>query len=397
MEVTMKSRYGKNILFLYAFSFFDGFIMAYVIERLFWAERGMSVNMVVSSEILYSIIVVLLEVPSGILADIFGRKKMMLIAGLFSVIELTMIYFAHSYSMFMIAILLAGISNAMESGSMQALMYDSLAMEKREEDFEAVYGRFHVFDTIGSTLAALCGGITAHYLGFEFNYILSIGSKIFAFVILMFLTEVPRQAINQVKHSFTSFGVYLKEGSKFFKNHNIIFCYCVNGMVLGACWNYIDEFWQLLMQAVKVPVILFGLISVLYSVFTIPGNLLVNRLKNKISYSTFFCMIPFIYGTCLTIIAYMDSYWVLLPMMFMGAWHGIMEPLLDGAIHHNTNSAVRATVESMVSFIMKLLSIGVGLVFGLFAESSIFHGFWSLGMICLMYGILNLIWVRIRS
>lgn len=78
----MKSQYRKNIIFLYVFSFFNGFIMAYVIERLFWAERGMSVNMVVSTEILYSIIVVLLEVPSGILADIFGRKRMMLGVGL---------------------------------------------------------------------------------------------------------------------------------------------------------------------------------------------------------------------------------------------------------------------------------------------------------------------------
>jgi MFS family permease len=394
MEVKMKSRYHKNIILLYAFSFFDGFIMAYVIERLFWAKRGMSVNMVVSTEILYCIIVVLLEVPSGILADIFGRKKMLLMAGFFSVIELVIIYFAYSYAMFAIAIVFAGISNAAESGSMQALMYDSLAMEKREFDFEATYGKFHVFDTMSSSLAALCGGITAYYVGLEANYVVSIGSKIMAFVLLMFLTEAPRQALQEVKISINSFGVYLKEGTKFFRNHHVLFCYCVNGMVLGACWNYIDEFWQLLMQAVKVPVIFFGGISILYSVFTIPGNLLVNHLKKRLSYPVFFTTIPFIYGSCFLVITFMDSYMVLLPLMYMGIWHGILQPLLDGAVLHKAESAVRATVESMVSFIMRFVSIGVGLLFSLFADRSIFQGFGSLGMICFVYGMINFIWIR---
>jgi predicted MFS family arabinose efflux permease len=165
-------------------------------------------------------------------------------------------------------------------------------------------------------------------------------------------------------------------------------------MVLGACWNYIDEFWQLLMQAVKVPVIFFGGISILYSVFTIPGNLLVNHLKKRLSYPVFFTTIPFIYGSCFLVITFMDSYMVLLPLMFMGIWHGILQPLLDGAVLHKAESAVRATVESMVSFIMRFVSIGVGLLFSLFADRSIFQGFGSLGMICFVYGMINFIWIR---
>jgi hypothetical protein len=47
---------------------------AYVIERLFWEQKGMTIQMVVYTEILFAITIALLEVPTGIIADKWGRK-----------------------------------------------------------------------------------------------------------------------------------------------------------------------------------------------------------------------------------------------------------------------------------------------------------------------------------
>ena len=391
----MKSRYRKNIKLFYVFTLFDGFIMAYVIERLFYAERGMTIMMVVSLEILYGIIVSILEIPSGILADIWGRKKLLLLAAFLSIFEFIILVYAHEFVLFGLATVVAGISTAAESGSMQAFMYDSLKVEGQESTFEAVYGRFQVFDTIGHIAAALIGGITAYYISYEFNYVVSIGSKSLAFVILCFLVEAPRRSHSESSIILRSFRDYLREGTKFFKNHMVVFIYCMNGMMLGACFNYIDEFWQLLMDAVQVPVILFGGISVLYSIFTIPGNLLASQLKSKISYRTFFQMIPFFYSLGFIVITLLQNYIIILPLVFLGLWHGALEPLLRGYLHHQTDSSIRATVESIVSFILRILTVVVGLIFSLFADDNIFIGFLSLGVICLVYGVINL-WVLRR-
>lgn len=75
--------YSKNIRRLYAIRFFHNLIPAYVIERLFWEQRGMTIQMVVFTEIIYAITVVLLEVPSGIAADKWGRKRMMVLNAFF--------------------------------------------------------------------------------------------------------------------------------------------------------------------------------------------------------------------------------------------------------------------------------------------------------------------------
>lgn len=385
-----KNQYKKNIGLIYAYTFFDGLILAYVIERLFGAERGMTVTMVVMTEIIYGITVSIFEIPSGVLADLWGRKKMLIIAAFLSVIEFVIIFFAHGFVPFALATIAAGLSKSAESGSVQAIIYDSLLADKNEEQFEKVYGRFRVCDTVGSMIAALTGGLFAHYLGFEFVYAISIGSKAIAFLIIFFMVE-PIRIKEEATHSTLIQGVkQIKEGFQVFKKHPNLFSYCACGMLLGACINYMDEFWQLLMEEVHIPIILFGLISVSFSIFTIPGNLLVDKLKKRISYRTFFLVIPFVYGAGFFGIALLKNYLMLLPIVVLGLWRGLLEPLLEGYINHKTESSVRATVESMVSMIMRVVSIVVGIIFSLFADRDIFLGFLSLGVICIVYGMIHL-------
>ena len=70
----------NNIYKLYFIIFFHNLIPAYVIERLFYEQRGMTVIMVVLCEIVYAVTIVILELPTGILADKFGRKGLIVIS-----------------------------------------------------------------------------------------------------------------------------------------------------------------------------------------------------------------------------------------------------------------------------------------------------------------------------
>ncbi len=386
-----KIDYYKNIYLMYAITFFDGLILAYVIERLFWSQRGMNVTMVVATEIIYAVTIMLLEVPSGVCADKFGRKNLLLVAGLLSAVEIALVYFAHSFFLFSFAVFLAGISNACSSGAMQAMVYDSLSVERRENDFEGVFGRVQTFDTIGSILAALCGGILAYFVGFQLNYILSIISKTIAFILVFFLREPPRTILKSHTNEHESLKNYIILGKNFFKEHSNVFEYCMVGCFLSACWTYMDEFWQLLIVEINVPIFLFGVVSVGYSVFTIPGNLFASKIKKVISYDLFFSLSPFVYALGFILISVLKNYYMFIPMVLLGVWKGIIEPLLEGCIHHNAKSSIRATVESLISLVERFISIGIGLVFSVFANKNIFAGYLSLGLMCLIYGIKNLI------
>jgi len=107
-------------------TFFYSLIPAYVIERLFWQQRGMTVQMVVYAEIIYALTVTLWEIPSGILADKFGRKKLLVICAALSAMEFLLLLHSYTFWQFGIAIFLTGIGKALSSGTQNALLYDSL-------------------------------------------------------------------------------------------------------------------------------------------------------------------------------------------------------------------------------------------------------------------------------
>ena len=76
---------------------FHSLIPAYVIERLFWQQRGMGVQMVIYTEIIYALTVTVYEIPSGILADKFGRKRLLSTYNALAAIELLLLLFAHNF------------------------------------------------------------------------------------------------------------------------------------------------------------------------------------------------------------------------------------------------------------------------------------------------------------
>ncbi|MFV0396114.1 MAG: MFS transporter [Coprobacillaceae bacterium] len=275
----------ENVKKLYMISFFYSLIPAYVIERLFWQERGMSISMVVYCEIIYALVITISEIPSGILADRFGRKKLLIIDCAFGVIEMVIIVFANEFWMFAVAVFFAGIGKSLSSGSKNALLYDSLVLSKKETDFEKFLGRITAIEFLGYLLAALSGSLLTNYFDFSFNYILSAGSM----TIALLMTFLLKEPIIKTKQEQTM-GIidYTRQALTFFKSQPVVLMYCLTGVTLGASMIYVDEFWQLIMNDIGIGVAFFGIISGLQMVARIPGNIIAYKLKNKFQYRNLF-------------------------------------------------------------------------------------------------------------
>lgn len=376
--------YLSNIKKQYLISLFQSLIPAYVIERLFWQQRGMNVQMVVYCEIIYAVTIVLFEIPSGILADKFGRKRLLVINSALAAVEFIILLFANSFWIFGIAVSLSGIGKAFSSGSQNALLYDSLLVEKKENSFEKFLGRLYAVDFTGSMIAALSGSILANMFGFEFNYIVSFFSMFFAFIITLSLREPP--IITKQERELTEIKQYAKQALLIFKKKPLVFIYGLTGAVLGACLIYLDEFWQLILDNVGISVAFFGIIGAVEMSFKISGNLLAYRLKEKLSYKIILIGILIFNVTGYIAIYYTRNVFCLIPMIAISLVAGIVEPLITGYLHHNTESYIRATVESFSSLGLRLISILIGLIFGYISTSfSLFAAFAYLGVICLLY------------
>jgi MFS family permease len=376
--------YLSNVKKQYCISFFHSLIPAYVIERLFWQQRGMDIQMVVYTEIIYALTVTLLEVPSGIIADKFGRKRMLVADNVLAVAELLLLLFARSFWQFALAIFVAGVGRAFSSGSENALLYDSLLSGGKQDDFEKHLGRIAAIDFTGSMLAAISGGILANYFQLEFNYILSAGSMCAAFALSLSLREPP--LLTKQGDEAVSVAKTIKSAAGIFRANPLVLIYSLTGAVLGSCMIYLDEFWQIVLENIGVSGVFFGAVSAASMLLRIPGNLLAYKLKEKFSYRQIL--------TCITIagiagyaaIFLTRNLLCLAPMMVLFAVSGIADPLVAGFLHRHAESAVRATAESFSSLGLRAVSVGVGLIFGYASSSwSVFAGFLALSAVCSLY------------
>lgn len=376
--------YLSNINRQYIITFFHALIPAYVIERLFWQQRGMNMQMVVYCEIIYAVTVILFEIPSGILADRFGRKKLLVIDGILSALEFLLLLVASKFWLFAIVMILSGIGKAFSSGSQNALLYDSLLAENKQENFEKLVGRLSAIDFIGLLIAAISGSILANYMGFVFNYIISFFSMLIAFIVSLTLKEPPM--IIRPESELTGMKQYAKQSFTFIKSRPLIMLYCLTGAILGACQIYLDEFWQLILDEIRFPVIFFGFFSAIVFTFRIPGNLFAHKLKGRFTYSAILNVVILVNVIGYIAICFTRNLFCLIPMILVSLASGIMDPLIAGYLHHNVKSCIRATVESFTSLGLRLISIAVGLIFGYIGTKfSIFIGFGFLGVICLIY------------
>ncbi|MFS0777250.1 MFS transporter [Neobacillus sp. 3P2-tot-E-2] len=370
-----------NVNKLYLIIFFHNLIPAYVIERIFWEQRGMTVLMVVLCEIIYTVSIVIFEIPTGIFADKFRRKTLLIIGAVFSVFEFIILLFAYNFWTFALVVFLAGISSACLSGAWNALLYDSLLTDKKQKSFEKIVGRMNSLDFTASLFAALSGSVMAKYFGFEFNYIVSAASMFLALILTILLKEPPRNGQQQkMEKSHSDFMVYVRKSIYFYKSNPKVVTIITNAMGIAACITYLDEFWQLYLDEIGFSVLFFGLFSACISLARIPGNLLA---ANLLTYFKAQSIILFILGIT-TVGFFMTAIFpgviglFMIILIFLAS--GVIDPVVTGYLHHHGSSEIRATIESVQSLIESIITFTAGIGFGIISSSlSIVSGFIFLG------------------
>lgn len=378
----------KNVNKLYFIIFFHNLIPAYVIERLFWEQRGVTVLMVVLCEIIYAVSIIIFEIPTGVFADKFGRKTLLVFGAILSMFEFIILLYAYSFWTFAFVVFLAGISSACTSGAWNALLYDSLLTVKKQKSFEKIVGRMNSLDFIASLIAALSGSVLAKYFGFEFNYIVSAASMFIALIFTILLKEPPRNNKQEkTNKNQTAFMVYVRKSISFYKTNPRLVSIITQAMGIAACITYLDEFWQLYLEEIGFSVLFFGVFSACISLARIPGNLLASYLVTFFRAQTIILFILGITTVCFFLTAIFPGSVGLIMIIIIFLASGVIDPVVTGYLHHHGSSEIRATIESIQSLIENLLSFTVGIGFGIISSRfSILSGFIFLGAIsCLFF------------
>lgn len=371
----------SNIFKIYVYNFFKGLVFAYVIERLFWASKGITILEVVWLEILFSLIVVFLELPMGMYADRFSRRNLVVFDAVTGILEILIITLAQSFWHFALAISLAAVGQTMQSGAHNALVYDTLAQRGEASSFEKVLGRIQGLGNLGAMLSGLIGGVLASSYGLISAYWVSLFSLFIALFTALTLVEVRTSQAMKVTWKREDW----KEIYRFVIHHRRVRKVMFVAVIVGASVNFLYEFWQIYAEEVSIGVIYFGVIQLLSFAVVSLGGFMADFIRRKIAFRNVIVLSLILTGTGFFVLSFRFQLLGLAMMAVIYFASAVLEPVSLGYMHHHAIEKYRATIESAFSVVEHLCIAVIGIPFGLISTHySIFYGFLYLAFVLLL-------------
>lgn len=162
----------KQLRCIYISDFFSGLRITDAVWVALLAARGFSLWEIGLAESVFHIVSLLCEVPSGMAADLLGRKKTLVSGGVCMVLQSLLMAFASDLFTICFAMGLNALAMTMFSGTTTALLYDSLKQEGCEEKYIQVSANSSQISMLANAIGSLAS-LLKRFLGFAGFYLLS--------------------------------------------------------------------------------------------------------------------------------------------------------------------------------------------------------------------------------
>jgi len=168
-------RLSQRLLPLYVATALQGFLLWPPIEKLFMTEIGFDAAAVGVMAAIYAVAVPLVEVPSGVLADRWSRRGVLIIASLALACCALIGGLSENVVTYILSAVILAVFFAMHSGTLDAVVYDTVLEETGgSDDFERRLGRVRLIESIALASSSLLGGWVASLTSTRLTYFLTV-------------------------------------------------------------------------------------------------------------------------------------------------------------------------------------------------------------------------------
>jgi hypothetical protein len=153
----------------------QGFMLWVPVEKLFQTQIGFNAASIGLMAAAYAAVVPLLEVPSGILADRWSRRGILIISSVAAAASALVGGLSHDVATYIVAAMILGVYFAMNSGTVDSVVYDTVIEETGSADlYEKWIGRVRIVEGSAFATSALAGGLLAGWTSPRLTYFLTI-------------------------------------------------------------------------------------------------------------------------------------------------------------------------------------------------------------------------------
>lgn len=343
----------------YIFEFFWDFVFIYAVEKLFFLDRGLDLAHIATLLFLWAVMSVLLEIPSGVLADRWSRRKMLILAGIFVAIAYTIWIFSYSFPLFLLGFLFRSLGSTFVSGTLQAYVYDFLKLHHNEKNFEKILGRGEAIRAIGMSIAIVIGGFLSQ-ISFSLTVLCSAIAVLSVSFIAFWFPEIPPSRLVEE----VPFWHFLRQTMRYAYTHPLILRVMIFIIFVSGVTMHMEEYNDIYLNFLGYPRPVIGMIVALAFAMQSFGSVWAYKFKGH----------PWLYmkiSALLSIVTLLLMATLHHPLMavalpVLAGMFGASLVITQGIIQKSSDSHQRATITSLSKMLVDVIPIS--LVFGLLGQ-----------------------------
>lgn len=375
----MKHQLKRNIWIDYLFCFCRNFDVSSAIWVLYMGYRGLSLGQIGIAEGIFHLTSFLFEIPSGALADLAGRKRVMIAGRIFSFFSALILLFSTEFWQFILGFVLSALSYNLNSGSEEALIYDSMKCIGEEKNYIKVNGRMDVLIEIASGTAMFFGGILAER-SFLACYVLSAIVAGISIVPASFLSEPPLLSKRKkvcLKRHFQDTVRIIKTNPAVIK---LLLYYPAVEAFYAAVFYYGQQYFSDFGFS-KIQISLLMLATGIVSCFgALSSQKILEIFNTKTKY-----MVSFAMSVCILVVSRNQAGIAVAAFLAAGYVNSLIYPIASTALNALIPSEHRATIISVDSMCFSLAMLCF------FPAAGWIAGIWGIGKAFFLLGILNIL------
>jgi MFS family permease len=354
----------------------------YPVFTILFLDYGLSLEQFAILNVIWSVTIVLAEVPSGALADLVGRRTLVVAAATLMIIELATIALVPLgepgliFAAFAINRVCSGLAEASASGADEALAYDSLAAEGDAKEWPAVLERLGRYSSLAFFVAMISGALVydlgvmnaaARTLGFAGDLVredllrvpvvMTLITACCAWVVAYRLREVGEPAqglgLGAIRASFAQIGA----ASRWTLGARFVLFVILAGLILDSVARQFVILVSEYFRQIDIPTALFGPIMAGLALLGVVTAKVGRRMAEGNSPLKNLLLLSALQVFGLVGVSFVLPWWGLLFVPALFSMMGLVRFLQSHYLNQHTDSERRATVLSLRGL---ALNLGLG-------------------------------------
>ncbi len=332
------------------------FMPAFII--IYFRNLGFTLFQISLLTMMMPLFMILFEIPTGAIADVYGRKISVLIGALIEGFAILSIFFLDNFYALLFSFALIGFGSTFNSGAREAWITDLIKKEKKDFLHE-YFAKSGSIDSFGLVISGIIGAFLVKQFDVSIIWIFASISFVVTFILLFFAKEHFVKRKVKIKDSFKNLIKQSKVSVNYARHHSVLYLFFIATALIVFSSQFSSSLaWVPLLQNFGFPEYAFGYLWSAMGIVGIFAPLLSLKFLKKGKERIFILNVIFLSILVLSLVIFVKNIlFAFLIILFQIFFGGLSRPVERSYFHKFVKSKLRATVGSIESMILGLVGV----------------------------------------